>query len=264
MDGARPYRRGRDRRGDVLSVAGGWGVAVGVVLIAGDVSAYDGRLAHGTADRRAAHRSTCRARQVGTRHRQSGRRGPGGRPDRKPRRRNRRAVPPRPLSDRRAAPGHAEFLGRIALSADRRLLGHRSWRADTPAGPVTVWSEPTASRSRRSSRRSRCSSRSVVRSWSRWSRSARYRLVGAALQPVERIRSRVASMTGGKLAERVPVPSGRRRGRAARGDDERHAGSARRRPGRPAAVRQRRVARTAEPARHRSPRPWISLIAVPN
>ena len=34
-----------------------------------------------------------------------------------------------------------------------------------------------------------------------------YRLVGAALQPVERIRARVSSMTTGKLAERIPVPS---------------------------------------------------------
>jgi signal transduction histidine kinase len=34
-----------------------------------------------------------------------------------------------------------------------------------------------------------------------------YRLVGAALQPVERIRARVTSMTSGKLAERIPVPA---------------------------------------------------------
>jgi signal transduction histidine kinase len=34
-----------------------------------------------------------------------------------------------------------------------------------------------------------------------------HRLVGAALDPVERIRSRVSSMTSGKLAERIPVPA---------------------------------------------------------
>jgi signal transduction histidine kinase len=34
-----------------------------------------------------------------------------------------------------------------------------------------------------------------------------YRLVGAALRPVEHIRARVASVTSGKLAERIPVPS---------------------------------------------------------
>ena len=34
-----------------------------------------------------------------------------------------------------------------------------------------------------------------------------YRLVGAALQPVERIRARVSSMTHSKLAERIPVPA---------------------------------------------------------
>lgn len=34
-----------------------------------------------------------------------------------------------------------------------------------------------------------------------------YRLVGAALQPVERIRARVTSMASGKLAERIPVPA---------------------------------------------------------
>lgn len=33
-----------------------------------------------------------------------------------------------------------------------------------------------------------------------------YRLVGTALQPVERIRARVSSVTSGQLAERIPVP----------------------------------------------------------
>lgn len=35
---------------------------------------------------------------------------------------------------------------------------------------------------------------------------ATYRLVGAALSPVERIRSRVASISNGQLGERIPVP----------------------------------------------------------
>lgn len=39
--------------------------------------------------------------------------------------------------------------------------------------------------------------------------SASYRLVGTALRPVERIRSRVASISSHQLDERIPVPAGR-------------------------------------------------------
>ena len=80
-------------------------------------------------------------------------------------------------------------------------------------------------------------------------------VVGRALRPVESMRAEVAEITAQDLDRRVPVPAARRRDRAPRDHDERHARpiAALGRAG--ATVRRRRVPRAAEPARLEPGRP---------
>ena len=114
--------------------------------------------------------------------------------------------PAQPLSDRRLPPGTTEFLGRIALSPTDDFWVTASG-ADTPAGPVTVFvgadREPVEKVVTTVAVLIGIGGPIVIALVA----FGTHRLVGVALQPVERIRSRVASMTGGNLAERVPVPS---------------------------------------------------------
>ncbi|WP_336880045.1 sensor histidine kinase [Rhodococcus globerulus] len=111
------------------------------------------------------------------------------------------------LSQKTLEPGDAASLGRVEVddNGDYWLIGRG---VATPTGPVTVFvgadREPVES---------------VVAAVAillavvgpfvlGLAAFATYRLVGSALAPVERIRSRVASISSGSRGERVPVPSG--------------------------------------------------------
>jgi signal transduction histidine kinase len=113
--------------------------------------------------------------------------------------------PNAPLSAITLPPGSKKSLGRIALNPDNDF-----WVTGagvlTPAGPVTVLvgadREPVESVVTTIAGLLAVAGPIVVALvW-----FGTHRLVGAALDPVERIRSRVSSMTSGKLADRVPVP----------------------------------------------------------
>lgn len=114
--------------------------------------------------------------------------------------------PARPVSDRRLPPGATESLGRIPLSPQDDFWVTAAG-AMTPSGPVTVFvgadREPVEKVVTTVAVLIAIGGPVVIALVG----FGTHRLVGAALQPVEQIRSRVASMTGGKLVERVPVPS---------------------------------------------------------
>jgi signal transduction histidine kinase len=113
--------------------------------------------------------------------------------------------PSTPLSSATVAPGSTRFLGRVQLGPDDVWVTGAG--AETPAGPVTVLvgadREPVEKVITTVAGLLAIGGPIVIALVA----IGTYRLVGAALQPVERIRARVSSMTSGKLAERIPVPS---------------------------------------------------------
>ncbi len=112
--------------------------------------------------------------------------------------------PATPLSGRRFDAGASEFLGRVQIAEDDLWVSGIG--ADTPAGPVTVLvgadREPVENVVTTVGVLLAVAVPIVVALVA----FGTYRLVGSALQPVERIRARVASLTTDELAERIPVP----------------------------------------------------------
>ena len=113
--------------------------------------------------------------------------------------------PSAPLSSVAVPPGSRKSLGRVAPDQDNDFWVTGAG-AQTPTGPVTVLvgadREPVESVVTTIAGLLAVAGPIVVALVA----FGTHRLVGAALDPVERIRSRVSSMTGGKLAERIPVP----------------------------------------------------------
>jgi signal transduction histidine kinase len=110
-----------------------------------------------------------------------------------------------PVSSAQIPPGSRTSLGRIALSADNDFWVTGAG-VQTPSGPVTVLvgadREPVETVATTVAGLLAIGGPIVVALVA----FATYRLVGAALHPVERIRARVSSVTSGKLDERIPVP----------------------------------------------------------
>jgi signal transduction histidine kinase len=113
--------------------------------------------------------------------------------------------PTAPVSSAQIPPGSRTSLGRIALSADNNFWVTAAG-AQTPSGPVTVLvgadREPVETVATTVAGLLAIGGPIVVALVA----FGTYRLVGVALQPVERIRARVSSVTSGKLDERIPVP----------------------------------------------------------
>ncbi|MCP9276903.1 sensor histidine kinase [Mycolicibacterium arenosum] len=110
------------------------------------------------------------------------------------------------LSTAQLAPGARKFLGRMAVG-DEEDFWVSAGGADTPDGPVTVLigadREPVEKAVNTVAMLIAIGGPVVLALVG----FGTHRLVGAALRPVERIRQRVAAMTGGNLGEgRVPVP----------------------------------------------------------
>ena len=113
--------------------------------------------------------------------------------------------PPAPLSARAVAPGKTEFIGRVVVTPDDDF-----WvtgvGANSPDGPVTILvgadREPVEKVVTTVGILIAVCGPIVVALVA----LGTYRLVGSALQPVERIRARVSSLTADQLAERIPVP----------------------------------------------------------
>ena len=114
--------------------------------------------------------------------------------------------PSGPLSAREIAPGTSEFLGRVLIAPDRDFWVTGAG-AETPAGPVTIFvgadREPVEKVVTTVGVLLAVCGPVVIALVA----FGTYRLVGSALQPVERIRARVSSLTTDELAERIPVPS---------------------------------------------------------
>lgn len=114
--------------------------------------------------------------------------------------------PGAPVSSAQIPPGSRTSLGRIALSTDNDFWVTAAG-AQTPAGPVTVLvgadREPVETVATTVAGLLAIGGPIVVALVA----FGTFRLVGAALQPVERIRARVSSVTSGKLGERIPVPA---------------------------------------------------------
>jgi signal transduction histidine kinase len=114
-------------------------------------------------------------------------------------------TPSAPLSSRTVPPGATQFLGHVQISPqdDFWITGAG---AETPAGPVTILvgadREPVETVVTTVAVLLAIGGPIVIALVA----FGTHRLVGAALQPVERIRTRVSSVTSGKLAERIPVP----------------------------------------------------------
>jgi signal transduction histidine kinase len=113
--------------------------------------------------------------------------------------------PTAPVSSVQIPPGSQTSLGRIALSANNDFWVTGAG-AQTPSGPVTVLvgadREPVETVATTVAGLLAIGGPIVVALVA----FGTYRLVGAALQPVERIRARVSSVTSGRLDERIPVP----------------------------------------------------------
>lgn len=114
--------------------------------------------------------------------------------------------PPVPVVDRRLSTGSTQSIGRVQIGPDWDLWVTAAG-VETPSGPVTVLvgadREPVEDVIMTVATLLAIGGPIVIALVA----FGTYRLVGAALQPVERIRARVSSMTGGKLAERIPVPA---------------------------------------------------------
>jgi len=115
-------------------------------------------------------------------------------------------APAAPLTTDPVPPGRSMFLGRHQLPDDAGDFWVIADGADTPAGPMTVVvggdREPVEAVVGTVAILLAVSGPLVVLlvAW------ATHVLVGAALRPVERIRSRVASISTARLEDRVPVP----------------------------------------------------------
>ncbi|WP_006243309.1 sensor histidine kinase [Mycolicibacterium tusciae] len=115
-------------------------------------------------------------------------------------------APAAPLVSIAVPPAEAVSLGRVQLGDERGDYWVNARGVDTPAGPVTVLvgadREPVESVVATVALLLGVSGPLLVVlvAW------ATYLLVGRALQPVERIRARVASISTAQLDERVPVP----------------------------------------------------------
>lgn len=113
--------------------------------------------------------------------------------------------PGAPLSEATVRAGSRVSLGRVTLNRDNDFWVTGAG-VQTPTGPVTVLvgadREPVESVVMTIAGLLAVAGPIVVALVA----FGTHRLVGAALDPVERIRSRVSSMTSGKLADRVPVP----------------------------------------------------------
>jgi signal transduction histidine kinase len=113
--------------------------------------------------------------------------------------------PTGPLSSRLIPAGSSEDIGHVEFSPQEDF-----WVSgvgvDTPAGPMTILvgadREPVESVVTTVAGLLAVAGPIVVALVA----FGTHRLVGTALHPVEQIRSRVASITSGKLAERIPVP----------------------------------------------------------
>jgi signal transduction histidine kinase len=114
--------------------------------------------------------------------------------------------PPEPVVDRRLSAGATQSLGRVQIGQDWDLWVTAAG-VETPSGPMTVLvgadREPVEDVIMTVSTLLAIGGPIVIAVVA----FGTYRLVGAALQPVERIRARVSSMTHSKLAERIPVPA---------------------------------------------------------
>jgi signal transduction histidine kinase len=114
--------------------------------------------------------------------------------------------PSAPLSSMRTAPGSRTFLGRIELDPANDFwvtaVGTQS-----PTGPVTVL--VAADREPVETVVSTVAGLLAIGGPIAIALVAfgTHRLVGSALQPVERIRTKVSSVTSGKLTDRIPVPA---------------------------------------------------------
>jgi signal transduction histidine kinase len=114
--------------------------------------------------------------------------------------------PSAPLSSMRMAPGSRTFLGRIELDPANDFwvtaVGTQS-----PTGPVTVL--VAADREPVETVVSTVAGLLAIGGPIAIALVAfgTHRLVGSALQPVERIRTKVSSVTSGKLTDRIPVPA---------------------------------------------------------
>jgi signal transduction histidine kinase len=114
--------------------------------------------------------------------------------------------PTAPLSFTSLGPGERRFFGRVEINRanDFWVTG---MGAETPSGPVTVLvaadREPVETVVGTVAGLLAVGGPIVICLVA----FGTHRLVGAALQPVERIRSKVASVTSGRLAERIPVPA---------------------------------------------------------
>lgn len=110
-----------------------------------------------------------------------------------------------PLTTRMIAPGSTEPLGELRTGP--RDLWVIASGVSTPSGPVTVLVgadiEPVEDVVTTVAVLLGVGGPMVIALVA----FATYRLVGSALLPVERIRSRVASITGSRLDDRIPVPS---------------------------------------------------------
>jgi signal transduction histidine kinase len=113
--------------------------------------------------------------------------------------------PAAPVSPVQMSPGSRRFLGQIQLSADNDFWVTAAG-VQTPSGPVTILvgadREPVETVATTVAGLLAIGGPIVVALVA----FGTYRLVGAALQPVERIRARVSSVSSGKLDERIPVP----------------------------------------------------------
>jgi signal transduction histidine kinase len=114
--------------------------------------------------------------------------------------------PPEPVADRRLSAGSTQSVGRVQIGPDWDLWVTAAG-VETPSGPVTVLvgadREPVEDVIMTVATLLAIGGPIVIALVA----FGTYRLVGAALQPVERIRARVSSMTHSKLAERIPVPA---------------------------------------------------------
>ena len=114
--------------------------------------------------------------------------------------------PPEPVADRRLSAGSTQSLGRVQIGPDWDLWVTAAG-VETPSGPVTVLvgadREPVEDVIMTVATLLAIGGPIVIALVA----FGTYRLVGAALQPVERLRARVSSMTHSKLAERIPVPA---------------------------------------------------------
>ncbi len=114
--------------------------------------------------------------------------------------------PTEPVVNHRLSPGSTQPMGRVQIGQDWDLWVTAAG-VETPSGPVTVLvgadREPVEDVIMTVASLLAIGGPIVLALVA----FGTYRLVGAALHPVERIRAKVSSMTSGRLAERIPIPA---------------------------------------------------------